>query len=347
MASRRATLPLRTTALVALMAATALAAAACGGDEESGTEGDITLYTGRNTSLIEPLIEQFTLDTGIEVDVRPGGSSELASQILTEGDASPADVFLSQDAGALGAVAKAGLLADLPAAVVQAVPEAYRAADGTWVGTSGRARTIIYNPELVPDPPTGIDGLLDPAYAGTIGFAPANASFQAFVTGLRLVRGEDGAREWLEAFAAQEPVAFENNIAVRDAVDAGEVSLGLVNHYYLYELIDEVGEQNVTARNQFIGGGDPGGLVNVAGVGVLASSESSEDANAFVEYLVGPQGQNYFATATFEYPLASGVVSSAELPALETLEPPIVDLADLDSLAQTQELLAETGLLTK
>ncbi len=346
---RRNRLHKGTALLSAALAATILLTACGSGDSEQSSEGgdSITLYTGRNTALIDPLIEQFTEDTGIEVEVRDGGSAELASQILTEGDASPADVFLSQDAGALGAVSKAGLFAELPAEITERVPEAYRAGDGTWVGTSGRVRTIVYNPELVAEPPTSIDGVLDPQYKGKIGFAPSNASFQAFVTGMRVLRGDDAAREWLEAFAAQEPVPFESNIAVRDAVDSGQISLGLVNHYYLYELIAEVGPDAVTARNQYLSGGDPGGLVNVAGAGVLATSGSSDDAEALVAYLVGPEGQKYFAEETFEYPLVTDVEASDLLPALSTLDPPQVDLSDLDSLEQTQAMLAEVGLLTK
>ncbi|MGI9578759.1 MAG: extracellular solute-binding protein [Microthrixaceae bacterium] len=342
---------LRPAASVAVMLALGAALASCSNDSDDGDSGgnteSVTLYSGRNLSLVGPLIDQFTEDTGIQVEVRDGGSAELASQILTEGDASPADVFLSQDAGALGAVSKAGLFSVLPDSVLEKVPAGFRAADGTWVGVSGRARTFVYNPDLLATPPDGIDDLLEDSYDQQIGFAPSNASFQAFVTGLRVIRGDDAAREWLEAFAAQDPVAYENNIAVRDAVEAGEVQVGLVNHYYLYELIEELGTDGVVARNQFVGGGDPGGLINVAGVGILDSTDVPDEALAFVEYLVGPEGQQYFASETFEYPLVSGIEAYAELPALETLDPPAVDLSDLDSLERTQELLGETGLRTK
>ncbi|MCB1271628.1 MAG: iron ABC transporter substrate-binding protein [Microthrixaceae bacterium] len=317
------------------------------GEEEGSSADALLLYTGRNMNLVGGLLEQFTADTGIPVDTREGGSAELAAQILTEGDATPADLFLAQDAGALGAVSKAGLFEVLPEDILEMVPEAYRAADGTWVGTSGRARVFVVNPQLVEDPPESIDDLLEPEWEGRIGFAPANASFQAFVTGLRVLRGDDAAREWLEGFAAQDPVAYENNTAVRDAVEAGEVEVGLVNHYYLYELIAEEGADEVVAENVYVGGGDPGGLLNVAGIGVLAATDHEDEALEFVRYLLGPEGQEYFAGETFEYPLVEGFDAAEGIPALESLDPPELDLSDLDSLAETQEMLSDTGLLTQ
>jgi len=167
------------------------------------------------------------------------------------------------------------------------------------------------------------------------------------VTGLRVLRGEDGARAWLEEFAAQDPVAYEGNSQVRDAVDAGEVQIGLINHYYLDELIAEKGAENVTARNQFMAPGDPGGLVNVAGAGILGSSDQQVQALALVDYLTGEKAQEFFAQQTFEYPLIEGVSAPDGLPSLESLDPPAIDLSDLDSIAETQALLADGGLLTQ
>ncbi len=328
--------------LSAVTAMVALTACGSGADDGDG----IVVYSGRSEGLIAPLIEQFTADTGIAVETRYAGSGELAAQLITEGDRSPADVFLSQDAGALGAVSKAGLFAPIDVSTLEAVPAAFSAADGTWVGVSGRARVIVYNPTLAPNPPDTIDGLLAPEWRGQIGYAPSNASWQAFVTGLRVIRGDDGAEEWLRAFAAQEPVPFENNIAVRDAVDSGEVALGPTNHYYLYELLDATGDGEVTAQNQFMAPGDPGGLINVAGVGVLKSAPNPEGAQAFAEYLVGESAQRYFAEETAEYPLGAGVAASSSMPPLSDLNPPAVDLSQLDDIETTQELLVETGLLT-
>jgi iron(III) transport system substrate-binding protein len=307
--------------------------------------GSLTVYSGRSEKLVADLYTQFTSDTGIDVEVRYGDSGELAGQILTEGNATPADVFFSQDAGALGAVSAADLFVELEESVLNRVATKYRSELNTWVGTSGRARVVIFNPTLVATPPTSIDELVDPQWSGKIGFAPTNASWQSFVTALRVVRGEDEARTWLEAFAANNPVAYEKNGAVRDAVNAGEVALGLVNHYYLYEKIAAEGAENVVAQNQYLPG-DIGGLVNVAGIGVLKNSDNSASSQCFASYLVSDIAQKYFVEKSFEYALVEGIAPFDGLPTLEELDPPSIDLSDLNSIAETQELLNDVGLLS-
>lgn len=307
----------------------------------------ITIYSGRSEALMAPLFEQFTNETGINVEVRYGDSGEMAALILTEGSRSPADVYFSQDAGALGAVDDAGLFAALPTDITSVVGPAFQSATGNWVATSGRARVVVYNPNLVATPPSSLDDLLDSVWKGKIGYAPSNASWQSFVTALRVTRGEDGARTWLEGFAANEPVPYEKNGVIRDAVNAGEVSLGLVNHYYLYELIANVGQDKVVAKNQYFKDGDAGSLINVAGVAVLASSAKTDAALAFVRYMLSITGQTYFVERTFEYPMISGVSAFSELPSLGELNPPAIDLADLKSLEETQTLLEDVGLLTR
>lgn len=307
--------------------------------------GSLTVYSGRSEKLVADLYTQFTSDTGIEVEVRYGDSGELAGQILTEGNATPADVFFSQDAGALGAVSEAGLFIELEDSVLNRVAAMYRSESNNWVGTSGRARVVIFNPTLVATPPTSIDELIDPQWKGKIGFAPTNASWQSFVTALRVLRGEDDARAWLEAFAANKPVAYEKNGAVRDAVNAGEVPLGLVNHYYLYEKIAAEGAENVVAQNQYLPG-DIGGLVNVAGIGALENSDNPEASQCLASYLVSDSAQKFFVEKSFEYPLVDGIVPYEGLPTLAELNPPSIDLSDLQSIAETQELLNDVGLLS-
>ena len=314
--------------------------------QQDGTPETLVVYSGRSESLVAELFAQFTTQTGIPLEVRYADSGELAALLLTEGSSSPADVYFSQDAGALGAVESADLFDALPDEVVSLVDARFRSASGKWVATSGRARVVVYNPSLVTSVPESIDDLLDPMWKGKIGFAPTNASWQSFVTALRVIRGEEAARAWLEGFKANDPVAFEKNGAVRDAVNSGEVAIGLVNHYYLYEKIAAEGADAVVAQNHFFTNGDVGGLVNVAGIGVLSSSGKKESALELVKFLLSAQGQQYFALKTFEYALASGVASYSELPTLEELNPPAIDLSDLRSINETQDLLAEVGLLT-
>jgi iron(III) transport system substrate-binding protein len=334
--------------VLGVVAATALAGCSASNSESSSTSsGPLVVYSGRSESLVGELFVAFTAETGIEVDVRYGDSGEMAALIMTEGSDSPADLFFSQDAGALGAVEEAALFATLPSETLALVEPKFESKTGGWVGTSGRARVVVYNPSLVDTPPAGIDDLLDPKWLGRIGYAPTNASWQSFVTALRVTRGEDAARTWLKGFAANKPVAYEKNAVVRDAVNTGDVALGLVNHYYLFEKIIAEGADAVVAKNHYFTNGDIGGLVNVAGVGMLQSSNNQESTIALINYLLSPAGQEYFAQKSFEYPLVAGIKQYAELPALADLNSPNVDLSDLRSIALTQEMLEEVGLLTK
>jgi len=317
--------------------------------ETSGKENidRIVVYSGRSEKLVAELFAQFSQQTSIELEVRYADSGELAALLITEGDASPADIYFSQDAGALGAVEEAGLLSALPTEITEIVDGKFRSTEGRWIATSGRARVVVYNPDLVSKVPSTIDDILDPMWKGKIGFAPTNASWQSFVTALRVIRGEVKAEQWLTAFKANEPAAYEKNSVVLDAVNSGKVSLGLVNHYYLYEKIAAEGADAVVAKNYFFTNGDVGGLINIAGIGVLESSSNKDAANQLVKFLLSAQGQQYFGQKTFEYPMALGVAPFSSLPTLEELNPPAIDLSNLKSLDETQELLAKTGLLTK
>lgn len=308
--------------------------------------GSLTIYSGRNEGLVGPLIESIEAALDIDIEVRYAGTSELAATLLEEGDRSPADVFFSQDAGALGALSKAGLLAVLPDDTRAQVDPRFQSFDGHWIGTSARARVLAYNPENV-DPatlPASVEALTDAAWNGLVGWAPTNASFQTFITAFRLIKGEDAARAWLEAMRDNGAVAFEGNADVVRAVASGEIAVGLVNHYYKYEISHEEGH-DIPVENHFFSSGDVGSLVNVAGVGILASAKNTVQANAFVNYLLGAAAQTYFAEQTFEYPLAAGVEPAVELVPLEEIQAPEIDLNDLDDLEGTLELLTDVGLI--
>ncbi len=305
----------------------------------------LIVYSGRTEELVGPILEQFAEDAGIEVEVRYGDTAEMANLILTEGENSPADVFFAQDAGALGALADEGKLAALPEEVLGVVDERFRSPAGEWVGLSGRSRVVVYNTENVSEEelPDTIFGFTEPEWSGRIGWAPTNGSFQSFVTALRVIEGEDRAREWLEGIQANEPRVYEGNNPALDAVIAGEVDVAFVNHYYLMQRLDE--DPDVPAANDFLTDGDPGALVNVAGVGILTTSDDSEAARTLVEFLLSEEAQSYFAEETKEYPLVDGVAADPALPALDDNGTPEIDLSDLSDLEGTLQLLQDVGIL--
>jgi iron(III) transport system substrate-binding protein len=315
----------------------------------SDPDRTITLYSGRSESLVGPLLAQFEAETGITVNVRYGDTAQMAAQLLNESDRSPADLFLAQDAGALGAVAKAGMFAPVPADLLARVPGAYRASGGEWVGVTGRIRVLVYHPDRVApeELPASVLELTGPQWRGRVGLAPTNGSFQAFVTALRVRHGDEVARDWLAGMAANEPQIREGNGPIVADVLDGKIDAGLVNHYYLFERAKELGlpVDRLPGRLHYFPGGDTGGLVNVSGIGVLRPAAGDPDVRALVDYLLSPAGQTYFTTETSEYPLVAGVPAPAGAPALESLAAPDIDLNDLESLAETVVMITESGLV--
>ncbi len=290
------------------------------------------------------MIEQFEAESGIPVAVRWGNTAELAATLLEEGANSPADVFLSQDPGALGAVEP--LLASLPTSILDLVDPRFSDPTGRWVGISGRARVVVYNTDRLAesDLPRDLWGFTEPQWKGRIGWAPTNASFQLMVTAMRFTWGEEEASRWLQGILANEPKVYEKNTPIVAAVGAGEVDIGFVNHYYLYRFLTEEGP-SFPARNYFLSNGGPGSLVMVSGAGLLATSERPLAAQQFIRFLLSPQAQRYFAEQTKEYPLAQGIEPAADLPPLESVNAAQVDLSELGDLRGTLELLQEVGAL--
>ena len=329
---------------VILLLAMWLLLGACTGTDAAGQNEKLVIYSGRSESLVGPIIDQFEAASGINVEVRWGGTAELAATMLEEDQNSPADVFFAQDPGGLGAVEE--LLAPLPGEILDQVDPRFRDPNGNWVGISGRVRTVVYNTErLRPEElPNDLWGYTNPEWQGRIGWAPTNTSFQTMVTAMRATWGEAEARRWLEGILANEPVPYEKNTPIVAAVGAGEVDVGFVNHYYLLRFLQEEGE-GFQARNYFLQTQGPGSLVLVAGTGILETSQNRAAAQKFVNFLLSEVAQQYFATQTFEYPLVDGVLTPRELPPLEGLLAPSVDLATLADLQGSVALLQEVGAL--
>jgi len=336
-----------------LLAATLLVVTACTAQDSPAATGDtpavdqpagpLTIYSGRNEELVGWVFDEFTAQTGIELNVRYGNTAELAATILEEGDASPADLYFAQDAGALGALESAGRLRTLPDDILETLDANFHAPSGAWIGVTGRVRVLAYNTDTVStsDLPASVFDLTDASWRGRIGWAPENGSFQAFVTAMRITEGEDTTRDWLEAIMANEPVAFANNTGAIEGVARGEVDVALVNHYYLYRFLAE--DPGFNVANHYLPG-DIGGLVNVAGIGVLDASDEPDTAYELVRFLLSEDVQAYFGQVTdaLEFPLRAGV-DAPGLPSLEELSPPEVDLSRLEDLQATLEMLREVG----
>lgn len=345
---RSRTIPLFSALAISVLALTGCATATGDNGPANTASGDgvLTIYAGRDEALIAPLLAQFTQESGVEIAVRYGTSPELSALLLEEGRQTPADVFLSQDAGALGALSEVDLLAELPDDIANAIPKDFTSSNDDWVGVTGRARVIAYDSEKIAaaDVPSSVMELTAPQWSGRVGFPPGNASFQSFVTALRELEGETAAEKWVTEMAANAPVLTEKNGATLDLVNSGQLDLALINHYYWYERASELGADNMRAQLKFLPG-DAGGIVNVTGAGILAGSFGNSDALKFLRFLISPAAQQYFVDETFEYPLLPGIDAPVGLPSLASLANSEFNLDDLKSLSNTQQLLARHGLL--
>jgi len=301
-----------------------------------------TLYSGRNEKLIRPLLDKFTAETGIKVEARFGESSELAATLLEEGQRTPAAVFLSQDAAGLGAVAKAGLARQLPSDVISKVPARFASADGRWVGVSGRARTVVYNPKRIKPAqlPQSLEAVGEPRYRGKFGIAPPNASFQSHMAAYSVVNGPEALQKLIASMVKNEPRRYRGNGAIVDAVASGEIEWGLVNHYYIWEAKKE--KPGASLENFFMPQGEGSSFVNVSGVAQLSDDP---DGAAFVSYLLSESAQRYFAEQTFEYPLVAGIQSPVALQPLDQIRTPQIDFARVsEALPETLKKITESGL---
>lgn len=324
--------------LVALLAAMGLSAQA--------EAEQLLIYSGRNQALVAPVIKQFEKETGIQVTVRYGGSAQLATSLMEEGERSQADLFWSQDASTLGAVTDADLLAPLDPKLADEVPSLFRNDSRYWVATSGRARVLAYSSErtTVDALPKSVFDLTAPTFQGKIGWAPTNGSFQTFVTAMRKIHGDEKTLAWLKGVKANGAKAYRNNTAIVQAIADGEIDLGITNHYYLFRF--KAADSSFPVAQTHFEDGDIGNMMMVAGIGRLKNAPHSEAASRFIEFVLSGKVQTYFTAAVFEYPMTDTVIANETLSDLERVveRSPALDLGDLSDLEGTISLLRQAGL---
>ncbi|APW39111.1 iron ABC transporter substrate-binding protein [Rhodoferax koreense] len=313
--------------------------------QAQGSDG-LVIYNAQHVSLTRSWVEQFTRDTGIKVTVRDGGDYELANQILQEGAASPADIFLTENSPAMTMVDNRKLFAPLDEATLAQVPPAFRPADGHWTGIAARSTVFAYRKiKFTRDTlPKSIMDLADPAWKGRIGAAPAGADFQAIVSAVLQLKGEAATAAWLKGLK-ENLVTFRGNSVAMKAVNDGEIDGAVIYHYYYFGDMAKRGENTEKLGLHYFRNQDPGAFVSVSGGGILASSKRQPQAQAFMKWLTGKGGQDILRTgSSYEYAVGVGAASNRNLVPLAELQAPAVDMSTLKT-GETQELMRNTGLL--
>jgi len=319
-----------------------LLASGCGGTDEPS----LVIYNAQHEPLLEELAPAFTEATGIEVELRNGKDLEMSNQLVQEGDASPADVFLTENSPAMSQVEAAGLFEKLPADLVEPIPENFRPRSALWTGFVARSTVLVYNTDQVQvsDLPASIMDLADPEWAGRISFSPTGADFQAIVAAVLELEGEDATRVWLEGLKANGTVYDGNNV-VLEAVDSGESEVGIAYHYYWERDRAENGDVSDNSEQHYFGDQDPGAFVSVSGAGILASSDMKSGAREFIDFLVNEEGQQVLADSyALEYPLNPAIQLAPPVKPFSELQPPEVNVSDLDA-GLVVELMTEIGFL--
>jgi iron(III) transport system substrate-binding protein len=334
--------------LVALAALVAALAVVGGATTAPAQTTSLTIYSGRDRALVEPVFDRFEQETGIDLNVRYASSTTLATALVEEGRNTPADVFWATEPGTLGLVAARGLLRKLPQATVGKVPARFSTRSKRWVGTSARSRVLVFNTQLLKPAqlPRSIWGLTHSRWKGKIGLAPTNGSFQAFLGAAIHLEGEARMRTWLRGIRNNEPKTYPNNTTTVEAVARGDVAVGLVNHYYLYNVLANT--PGLPIKNHWFRAGDPGSLILAAGVGITSSTQKTAAAQRFVNFLHSKWAQRFIARGpgAAEYPVIKGVPTRPGLRPLSQIKGPRYSLGRLSAdLPKAVRLLLEVGLI--
>jgi iron(III) transport system substrate-binding protein len=316
--------------------------AACGGEDKPS----LVVYNAQHEELIDAVAKEFTEKTGIEVQLRNASDLELGNQIATEGSASPADVFLTENSPAMNLVDKKNLFAELDPATLEKIPGQYRPEDGQWTGFAARSTVLVYNKDMVSQDqlPQSILDLAKPEWKGKISFSPTGADFQAIVSAVLATEGAQATQAWLAGLKSNGAVYDGNNV-VLESVNSGEKAAGVIYHYYWYRDQEESGQNSDDSELYYFGKKDPGAFISVSGAGVLKSSDDAKDAQAFVEYLTSKEGQQVIADSyALEYTLNPEVDLGRDVKPLAELDPPDVDVSDLNG-PEVVDLMQEAGFL--
>ena len=323
-----------------MVAGRSWAASAVSADDLPELEGALTLYLGRGEGgLYEDVLDAISArNPKFDLRIRRGSTAALANTIVAEAKAGVrrADLFWAVDSGAVGFVTAAGLAKPLPKNLVLQFQPQFQFPD--WLPITGRVRTLPYNTErLTPDKiPSNIMDLADSDLS--IAWAPAYASFQSFVTAMRLLEGSKATTAWLRG-VSKHAKTYAGEFGVVMAVERGAADIGLANHYYTLRLKSGRPDANI---NLAYTNNDAGCLVNASGI--LALKEGEAPVN-FMRYLLTREVQSYLANEAFEIPLVENVVTPPGLPTLATVSPPAIDLTQLADIRPTLDLMRAAGVL--
>jgi iron(III) transport system substrate-binding protein len=330
--------------LVIALAACCVALAGCGGGSDHSS---ITLYNGQHAELTSLLVAAFEKKTGVDVKVRTNDSAVLADQLIQEGGASPADVYIAENSPELMELQRRKLLTQLPQSILDQGSAGDNSPTGHWVGMALRVSSLVYNQSRVPRTklPSSLLDFAKPEWKGKIAIAPTDSDFPPLVGAVIATHGEAAAREWLAGLKRNARV-YQDEEAVVAAVNRGDVATGVINSYYWYRLQRELGKDAMHSALYYFAPHDPGAAVNISGAAVLESSKERKNAERFVDFLVSPAGQQIVADSDdYEYLVRPDVAPNEVLPPLQSIGHTSLSAEALGNGELAARLIRQAGLV--
>ena len=304
---------------------------------------ELTVYTSRQPQLIEPIVEQFTNETGIKVNLLSGNAQELMERIDIEGEDSPADIFMTVDAGVLWQAAERDILAKIDSEILnENIPAHLRDSKNEWFGLSKRARTIVFSSDQFKDNDfSTYEDLADPKWKGKLCLRTSKKVYnRSLIASMIDVYGFDKSKEvvsgWVSNLATE---VFSNDTNALKAVSSGQCGVTIVNTYYLARLLDDPEYNNLSLfwANQ----SDRGVHVNISGAGVVKTSKNKKNAVLFLEYLSSNRAQDFYASANKEYPVLIGAKIDESIENWGSFREHTINVSKLGSLQKEAVFLAQ------